>query len=124
MRDVLARRWRERADRLATAARYAEALSRRIALLDAVVIGSTARGDFNVWSDIDVLVVAEDLPEKAPDRALLLAQDVRSGVQAVGFTPEELQAALDKGNPMACEALTSGERVFLRGRSLLDHHRR
>ncbi|CAN5711128.1 nucleotidyltransferase domain-containing protein [soil metagenome] len=120
MRDALERRRVERADRLATATRYVRALSKRVELLDAVVIGSTARGDFNVWSDIDVVVVAQDLPERAPDRALLLAQDARGGVQAVGFTPDEFGAALRKGNPMAREALASGERVLESGRLLLD----
>lgn len=111
MRDALERRRAERVARLATATQYVRALSQRVELLDAVVIGSTARGDFNLWSDIDVLVIAEDFPARAPDRALLLAQDVRGGVQAIGFTPDELGAALSKGNPMAREALASGERV-------------
>ena len=30
----------------------------------ATVIGSVARGDFNVWSDVDVLVVSEALPSR------------------------------------------------------------
>lgn len=38
-----------------------------------MVFGSVARGDFNLWSDIDVLVVADNLPERWLDRLGRLA---------------------------------------------------
>jgi predicted nucleotidyltransferase len=86
-------------------------------VLAAAVVGSVARGDFNVWSDVDVVVVAEGLPERAPDRGLLLVTDAPGRVQPVGFTPEELAMALRRGNPLAREAVTSG--VVLSGGELL-----
>ncbi|MGI8900679.1 MAG: nucleotidyltransferase domain-containing protein [Nocardioides sp.] len=50
-----------------------------------VVFGSVARGDFNVWSDIDVLVVADNLPARRLDR--LGAIDPRPGpVQPLAWT--------------------------------------
>jgi predicted nucleotidyltransferase len=108
MSEALAQRRRER-DRLIELARsYVERLARRRPLVAAVVVGSVARGDFNVWSDVDVVVVAEGLPERAPERGDALGEDAPGGVQPVGFTPDEFVQALGRGNPLAREAVTRG----------------
>lgn len=113
---ALQARVEERERLLGLARSYVDGLARRQPLLAAVVVGSVARGDFNVWSDVDV-VVAERLPERAPDRAMFLAEDAPGGVQPIGFTPEELVLALRRGNPLAQEAVTGG--VVLRGAEIL-----
>lgn len=92
---------------------FVDGISRSIPVIAAVVVGSVARGDFNVWSDVDVVVVAEGLPYRTPDRGALLAQGAPGGVQPVGFTPEEFRSAVEGGNPLAREALERGE--VLRG---------
>ena len=119
MADALAERARER-DRLIELARsYVDRLARRRPLAAAAVVGSVARGDFNIWSDVDVVVIAEGLPERAPERGSALVEDVAGGVQPVGFTPEEFSHALRAGNPLAREAVTTGVVLlgadFLRG---------
>jgi predicted nucleotidyltransferase len=106
--ELLAERARERERLLELARGYVRRLAERQPVLAAAVVGSVARGDFNVWSDVDVVVVAESLPARAPDRSLLLAADAPGGVQAIGFTPQELAEARRRGNPLAEEALTSG----------------
>lgn len=115
--DVLAERRREREELAALALGYVERLSRRFPVLAAAVVGSVARGDFNVWSDVDVVVVAEGLPARAPDRAALLAADAPARVQAVGFTPAELQDALRRRNRIAREAVEAG--IVLAGADVL-----
>ena len=117
MPDVIAERQAEQQRLVELARGYVVRLSARIPLTAAVVVGSVARGDFNVWSDVDVVIVAEDLPERAPDRAALLLADAPGGVQPVGFTPTELTAALGRGNPLAAEAV--GEGLVLTGRKTL-----
>jgi len=117
MAEALAERARERERLIELARSYVERLSRRRPLLAAAVVGSVARGDFNVWSDVDVVIVAADLPERAPDRGRLLVEDAPGGVQPVGFTPEELTEALRRGNALAREAVTSP--VVLLGGELL-----
>lgn len=108
MADPLAAR-REERDRLVELARsYAESLRERLALVGAAVVGSVARGDFNVWSDVDVVVVADGLPARAPDRAGALLEGAPGGVQPVGFTPDEFDAAWSAGNPLSREAVTIG----------------
>ncbi|HXF98195.1 MAG TPA: nucleotidyltransferase domain-containing protein [Gaiellaceae bacterium] len=113
MSEALAERARERERLLGLARSYLERLSRRHPVLAAAVVGSVARGDFNVWSDVDVVVVADGLPERAPERGRLLVADAPGGVQPVGYTPEELREALRRGNPLAREAVASG--VVLHG---------
>jgi hypothetical protein len=84
-------------------ARYPDAVT----AIAAAVVGSVARGDFNVWSDVDV-VVAEEVPERMPDRAALLTADAPGRVQPVGFRPDEFDAARRKGNRLAREASEAG----------------
>jgi predicted nucleotidyltransferase len=100
---------RQERDRLLALARgYVEALSERAPVVAAAVVGSVARGDFNVWSDVDVVVVVGDLPGRAPDRALVLVEAAPPGVQPVGFTPDEFRRGWERGNPLAREVLDGG----------------
>lgn len=108
MTDALAERRAER-DRLIVVARaYAAALSARLPVRAVVLAGSVARGDFNVWSDIDIVVVADALPERLLDRLALLAADSPAGVEAVGFTPTELRRAAQRGNRLVLDAAEHG----------------
>ena len=102
--EVLAARRREREGLLDLARAYVERLQGRVPVRAAVVVGSVARGDFNLWSDVDVVVVADRLPERAPDRSAVLVADAPPRVQPVGFLPGEFRAAWRKGNPLAREA--------------------
>ncbi len=117
MAEALDERRRERDRLLALAHGYVDRLAERVPVIAAVVAGSVARGDFNVWSDVDVVVVAENLPSRTPDRAALLTADAPAGVQAVGFLPDEFEAAMRKGNRLVREAATRG--VVLRGEGFL-----
>ncbi|MGH2702325.1 MAG: nucleotidyltransferase domain-containing protein [Actinomycetota bacterium] len=70
MSDILRRRRHERDQLIEQARVFARELDRRIGLEVAIVTGSVARGDFNVWSDVDLLIVSTNLEERAPDRNL------------------------------------------------------
>jgi len=91
---------------------YAEALPESLGVRAVVVFGSVARGDFNLWSDIDVLVVADSFSERLLDR--LQALEPRPElVQQVPWTPSEWRRQLARRNPIAVEALDRG--VWVRG---------
>jgi len=96
---------------------YVERLSARIEVEAAVVVGSVARGDFNVWSDVDVIVVAEALPARTPDRLALLLQDAPPRVQPIGFSQSELEEAKRRSNRLVLEAIEHG--VVLTGEAVL-----
>ncbi|MCS7234899.1 MAG: nucleotidyltransferase domain-containing protein [Armatimonadota bacterium] len=108
MADVVVRRHQDREELLALARSYVGRLKARLSVVAAAVVGSVARGDFNVWSDVDVVVVAEELPERAPERAALLLADAPGRVQPVGFTPGEFRRAWRRGNPLARAVATEG----------------
>jgi hypothetical protein len=115
--DVLAERRRERERLIDLAREYVESLAARHPVDAAVVVGSVARGDFNVWSDVDVVVVAEGLPERAPDRVGFLLEAAPPGIQPVGFSRSEFRRALAKRSRLAHEALDRG--VVLLGEGLI-----
>jgi predicted nucleotidyltransferase len=104
---VVERRRLERQALLAGARGFVVEVAGRVKLRAAVVIGSVARGDFNRWSDVDVLVIADELPARALDRLTLL-EPRPAGVQPIAWTPAEWHREVGRGNPMAVEALERG----------------
>ncbi len=121
MPDVRTERREARARMRALASEYVERFSARHPVRAAALVGSVARGDFNVWSDIDVVVVVDALPDRLPDRALALAMDAPPGVQAIGFTPPEFERAYSRGDPLAREAVELGQ--ALRGEVFFSRFR-
>lgn len=109
---IVERRRSEQQDRIQCASHWAGCLSERVDLIAAVVFGSVARGDFNKWSDLDVLVIARELPPGARERLELLMADAPPGLQPVGWTPEELAARRLRGDPIARECDSVGVTVF------------
>ena len=111
---VIARRRAERESLLAVAQNWARTAGPAIGALAVVVVGSVARGDFNKWSDIDVLVVRDDLPDSLGDRLALLAPTSRPpGVEAILWTPAELATRRRRGtDPLANETYEVGVVVY------------
>lgn len=70
--------------------------------LTAVLIGSYARGDFNLWSDVDILLISEDFMGGPIER--LKALDIPPGYQAIPLTPKEFRRLQEKKNQLAKEA--------------------
>jgi predicted nucleotidyltransferase len=110
--EVIARRRAQRAALLSTAAAFAQQLDPALDVRAVVVVGSVARGDFHAASDLDVLVVADGLPERPLDRLLALGRRP-PGVQPVAWTTAEWHAQRARDNPIAVEAQRDG--VWVRG---------
>lgn len=102
---VLARRREERQERIDRARRFADALPVRPHAV--IVFGSVARGDFNRWSDVDVLVIVDAAAGPSHRRADALGP-APGGVQVVVWTPREFAAQRDRGNPIVRESLDRG----------------
>jgi uncharacterized protein len=112
--DPLERRRAER-DRLVAMARaHVERIAGRIPVAAAAVAGSVARGDFNVWSDVDVVVVSDALPDPGPSRAEVLGDGAPAGIEPHGYTTSEFDRAVSRGDRLAREAVEHG--VVLLGR--------
>jgi len=67
-------------------------------LVAVVLYGSRARGEANVESDWDLLVIAQDLPERHIERNRelkdILPQEWRGIISILAKTPEEFEAVL------------------------------
>lgn len=92
---------------LARAQGFAAGLDPSLGVRAVVVFGSVARGDFNVWSDVDVLVVADQIRGRHLDRARALGPG-RGAVSPVAWTPEEFRLQLAGNNPIARESVDKG----------------
>ena len=110
---AIEKRRQQREELIERARVYAAALDDSLAVRAVVVFGSVARGDFNVWSDIDVLVIAKNLPERLFDRFSAVLHGKFPGISPVAWTPEELQLQRRKRNAIAAEADERG--VVVRG---------
>jgi len=109
---VIARRLAEQQQRIDVAAAWARGLQARLRVEAVVIFGSTARGDFNKWSDIDVLVIADGIPADFGAAHALLTADAPPGVQPVGWSRAELRRRRRVGDPIATEADTMGRVVL------------
>lgn len=108
VRAVAARRRAERSAALAAAASYVKDVAGEVPVTVAVVFGSYARGDFNTWSDIDVLVVSDAFPPGFRERMDVLWRHRPPGIEPVGWTVAELAERRRRVDPIAVEADTVG----------------
>lgn len=109
--QLLAERRRQRAELIERARRFAVALPPSLGVEAVVVFGSVARGDFNLWSDLDVLVVARHLPADWFERHQLLVREAVAPISVVGWTLAEWTVKLASGDAMALEAIGAGVTV-------------
>ncbi len=109
--EVLAGRRAEWRRRVEAARRFAYKLRERLAPATAVVIGSTARGDFNVWSDIDVVVVSDKLPDNPLRRFDMLLDALEPGVEPIPLRRRDALRLAEKGAPMV-EEIVSGIPIY------------
>jgi len=87
---------------------YAERLQKKLGRLTAIVYGSVARGDFNLGSDVDILIVSEGLPLHYLTRMDLLYSCLEPPLEPKGYTLTEFQTLLAKRHPSIVEALEKG----------------
>ena len=107
-RDWLFERRIERHRLIELARAHAETVKARLPVIAVLLVGSVARGDFNVWSGVDVVVVAEALPEQPSARGALLKDGAPAGVQVVGFTRIELRKAAKQANRLVLDLAAHG----------------
>lgn len=101
--EIIEERRRLREKRISEARELASKISFKAT---AILIGSYARGDFNLWSDIDILVISEEFVGSPLER--LKSLDVPPGYQVIALTPKEFKILLERREPMAMEAVESG----------------
>lgn len=84
-------RRKERDALIASAREYTRRLRSELPRTRAFLYGSVARGDFNVSSDIDLLLVCDDLPVQPLDRAEFLYRFVEGREEPKGLLTREFE---------------------------------
>jgi len=108
MYKALNERRKERAKAIRVGSEYANKLKEEIGPLTAILYGSFARGNFNLGSDIDVLIISNNLPLNPLKRMELLYRCISGGIEPKGYTQAEFISMLKLQNPIALNTLQNG----------------
>lgn len=108
MHKVLKNRMNQREELIESARKYIETISGKIGPLCAVLIGSVARGDFNLHSDIDILVISDQLPSHPLERSRFLYRYAIPLLDVKGCLPSEVALLKARRNPLILDALAHG----------------
>lgn len=108
MHKAIAQRKAEQEAMKNLALRYVQRLKTELGPLTAVLVGSVARGDFNRWSDIDVLIISDVLPAHPLKRMDLLYRSVEGGIEPKGYTRQQYLRMLLARHPWALDAVEHG----------------
>ena len=118
MISVLKKRQALRDRYLLLAREYVQSLESELSVTAAAVIGSVARGDFNDASDIDVIIIAENLPTDPLKRSGVLYENVPPLIEPKAYTKDEFRKLLSKRNPIALATLSEGVVLIDKGKWL------
>ena len=97
--------WREL---IAEAEAYVAALETKLNITAAAVAGSVARREHQAASDIDVVIISDELPASPLDRIELLWSVDITRVEPKGYTRAEFLDRLRRRDPLICEAVNRG----------------
>jgi len=88
---------------------YSKIISSHLGNFTGVLYGSMARGDNNLWSDIDFLVISDKLPQNLRKRLEFLYSLTEMSIEVKGYTRTEFLNMIEKRNPIALDSLYEGK---------------
>lgn len=91
--------------------KYSNKVSSKLGKFTGVLYGSMARGDNNLWSDIDFIVISDNLPNNPLKRSEFLYSLTEISIEVKGFTRNEFLKMIEKRNPMALDSLLEGKLI-------------
>ncbi len=92
-------------------AEYSRIVSSKLGKFTGVLYGSMARGDNNLWSDIDFLVISDKLPLNPLKRLEFLYSLTETSIEVKGYTRNEFLNMIEKRNPLALDSLLEGKMI-------------
>ena len=108
---IIEERVKQREEYIRHARNFAECVLEKLGGSTLILHGSVAKGDFNEWSDIDVLVIIRGrLPLNPLKRLDLIYECLKlyPRIEPVLVTVSEYRRLLKKRNPLVMGALKSG----------------
>ncbi|MGQ4891574.1 MAG: nucleotidyltransferase domain-containing protein [Candidatus Njordarchaeia archaeon] len=114
MESIIRKREGERLRAIELAKKFLECAKKHFNIKEAYVVGSYARGDFNEWSDIDLVLVAENVPKSPIERLSKIKECLKafSKIEPIIISPEVLTELRSKRNPIAVEIEKHGIKIF------------
>jgi hypothetical protein len=100
--EIIERRKRQRDEVIGQVSEFTKGLNFKCTVL---LIGSYARGDFNLWSDVDLLIIGE-FSGTPVER--LKNINLPAGYEAILLTPDELVRKRNKNDRFINESLENG----------------
>ena len=91
---------------------YVKEVMKRAKARAIILYGSRAQGRHKPWSDYDVLIVAEDLPEWSLRWELIHPPKMTIPIEAKAYTPDEFIEALRLCRMHALDAVSEGKILF------------
>ena len=94
--------------------RFCENVKKSLTPVCIILFGSLARGDFNERSDVDIIVIASNLPDNYIKRSLLLYNLIETldPIEPLGFTPEEFIQMIQNKNCTSLFAMNEGKALY------------
>jgi hypothetical protein len=82
-----------------------------------ILFGSIARREYGPWSDVDIIVISDELPEKFLERIRVLSDlnPTMAPIEVVGYTPAEFLWMIERRHPTALYAVADGKPLYDNG---------
>lgn len=79
-----------------------------------ILFGSIATGEYGAGSDVDIMVISEDLPQNFLERLRVLSElnPTTAPIEALGYTPVEFLRMLERRHPTALYAVADGKPLY------------
>jgi len=79
-----------------------------------VLFGSYARGDFNAWSDIDIVIIADKIPKSPLKRIEIIKECLIKypDIEPIIISQEDYERLKRKKNPVATEINKNGIKIY------------
>lgn len=83
----------------------------------AILFGSSARGDVDRWSDIDLIVIKQT-DKRFLDRLAEVIDAIQPdfALDVLVYTPEEFERMLEEDNPILVHAVDEGKVIYERSK--------
>ena len=106
MEEIIRKRLSNREKVITDAKNFIKCISRILKVKDAVLFGSYARRDFNIWSDVDILIIVKnDLPSNPLDRIELVIECLKKYpfIEPITLKDDEYRKLKMKKNPLTID---------------------
>jgi predicted nucleotidyltransferase len=122
MLKIIEGRKKEQKKRFDIACLYVQRLASHIGALTAILYGSSVKGDFKDWSDIDIIIISDRLPSDPMERLDVLYEPTEGLIEPKGFTRDEFKAIQNKpfGHLLITEAMVIRDDLNLFGQLRKD----